>query len=585
MKFSKFSHYLAQIESTDKRLKMTEILADLFKNIEADEIDKACYLSMGELAPKFKNLQLNLAQKMMERALASILNLQVSDINSHFKNTGDLGETFFQLLQSKPNLINDENLTINQVYEKLVEVAKEEGQGSQDRKINGIVNLLKSVDSLSARFLVRIPLKKLRLGFSAMTILDALSWSSVGDKSLRGDLEFAYNVQADVGEIAQIFKSEGIKTLQKITPQVGVPIRPSRATPLTSPKEILEKTGGVAAAEPKFDGFRIQVHFDRQQNTEESQDNSLFEDKDKKAFVQVYSRNLDNITYMFPDLVKAVQNLPADSFILDGETVAFDTKTGKLLDFQETVKRKRKHNIDTVKDEIPLKAFIFDLLYLNGKSLIKESQKDRYQALAKLFKNFKNRHFILTPQKLIDNPADFDTYFNQIKEEGLEGLMLKKTDAPYKAGARDFTWIKYKVAMKSELADTIDGIVMGYFKGEGKWSKFGLGKILLGVPSENKIYALSKVGSGLSENTIKEIVKKCEALKVTKMPSDYQVDKSLIPDVWVQPEIVVEIRADSISRSSLYQAGLSLRFPRFIRFRNKSIDEATSLDQIKNFSK
>jgi DNA ligase-1 len=190
-----------------------------------------------------------------------------------------------------------------------------------------------------------------------------------------------------------------------------------------------------------------------------------------------------------------------------------------------------------------------------------------------------------TPYQIVNNPKDFDTYFKQMATDGLEGLMAKKLDAPYRAGARDFTWVKYKVGMQTHMADTVDAIIMGYFKGQGKWAKFGLGKILIGLPQGDQILSLSKVGSGLSEETIKELVKRLNAIKTDKQPTNYQVDKNLIPDVWVKPQQIIEIRADSISKSPIYTAGLSLRFPRIIRFRDdKSIEDATSISELKTIA-
>ncbi|NMC35431.1 ATP-dependent DNA ligase [Candidatus Beckwithbacteria bacterium] len=581
MKFNNFATYLQTIESLDSRLAMTEALAQLFAKAEASEIDQICYLSLGMLKPKFMGLELNLAEKMMLRVLAQVTNQSVEVVTNEFKTQGDIGLTMQALLEKRTAIQSD--LTVSQVYDQLCQIAQEEGEGSQERKIVGMTKLLTGMDKVSAKFLVRIPVKKLRLGFSDMTILDALSWMQTGDKSLRSPLERAYNIRADIGQIAQIFKKSGLVGVEQMTPQTGTPIVPCRATPLLNPQEILDKMGGEAAMEPKFDGFRVQIHIDKskQFKSETGVELGLFETKTEKSYVEIFSRNMENMTYMFPDLVEASQNLPVDSAILDGEALAFNPQTGQTLDFQETVKRKRKHNIGKVKEEIPLKAFIFDLLYLNGKSLLSNVEQKRRQQLEQVFSKNTSNQLVLTEQKIVDNPEDFKAFFNQVAQEGLEGLMAKKIQAPYKAGARDFTWVKYKIGMQSEMADTVDAIVMGYFKGQGKWTKFGMGKILVGVPSNGQIISLSKVGSGFSEDKIVELVKRSKAVEITHKPTDYVVDKTLIPDVWLKPQILVEIRADSISRSPLYKTQLSLRFPRFIKFRDdKSVDEATSLKQL-----
>jgi DNA ligase 1 len=587
MKFSQLANYWQAIESLDSRLAMTEKLSQLFLNASFEEIDKICYLSLGMLAPKFKSLEMQLAEKMMIRSMASTLKISVKQVTNSFKQSGDLGLSYQNLAQNSNSLIK-QSLSVSQVFDKMLAIAKDNGIGSQERKLLAMADLLKSLDDLSGKFVVRIVLKKLRLGFSDMTIIDALSWMETGDKSLRPEIEHAFNVRADIGQIAQIFKKEKIVGISKIIPQPGTPIRPAKATPLTQATEIMKKMSGKTALEPKFDGFRVQIHLDKNRDfkLETEGDLSLFS-QDKQAYVQIFSRNLDNTTHMFPDLVKAAQNLPVNSIILDGEAIAIDPKTGKMLDFQETVKRKRKHDIGEVSKKIPLKAFIFDILFLNGESLVKTPFVKRRQLLEEVFKNIdKKSALALTQQKITDQIEEFNQFFQKMANEKLEGLMSKKLNSPYKAGARDFTWVKYKLGMQSEMADTVDAVVMGYFKGQGKWTKFGLGKVLVGIPKNGQIISLSKVGSGFSEEAIVEMVKKCKQVKVLKKPKNYQVDKNLIPDVWVEPKIIIEIRADSVSRSSLYATELSLRFPRFMKFRDdKNLSEATNLEELKQIAK
>jgi DNA ligase 1 len=268
LQFSKVASFFQQIEETDSRLKMTEILSCLFKEAEALEIDKICYLCLGELAPKFAGLNLQLADKMIIRILSSVFGVSQEEVVAVFKQKGDLGIVFQQLSENKVEKRVDQKLSVTQVYEILVGIAGQGGGGSQERKIQGMTALLKSVDPLSGKYLVRIPLSKLRLGFSEMTILDGLSWMETGDKSRRKDLEEAFNIRADIGQIAQIFKTEGLEGLKKIKPQTGIPIRPALSTPLLEPGEILTKMSGRSALEPKFDGFRVQVHIDKQKKTQ-----------------------------------------------------------------------------------------------------------------------------------------------------------------------------------------------------------------------------------------------------------------------------------------------------------------------------
>ena len=218
-----------------------------------------------------------------------------------------------------------------------------------------------------------------------MTVLDALSWSKTGDKTMRKPLEDAYSVLADIGRIAQIFKTKGISGIKKIKSEVGVPILPAKSERLKTAKEILDKMNGRCALEPKYDGLRIQLHIDKSKKFSKETENSLnlFENK-KQYFVRIFSRNLEDMTHMFPDVVEAAQRLTVKSAIIDGEAIAFNRKTGKFLPFQETVQRKRKHGVNQKVKELPLKVFCFDILSLNGKPLLNTTFLERRKLLSKV---------------------------------------------------------------------------------------------------------------------------------------------------------------------------------------------------------
>ncbi|PJE67377.1 DNA ligase, partial [Candidatus Shapirobacteria bacterium CG10_big_fil_rev_8_21_14_0_10_40_9] len=209
MEFAKLSEFLQNLEETPSRNKMIEILAELFKVSDRDEIDKICYLSLGQLAPLYEGIEFNLAEKMMIRALAQSFNLSESKIKKHSKKLGDLGDVVTELKPKTRAL----KLSVLQVYKRLYEIAMEGGKGSVRRKISKMATLLGELDSLSAKYAVRIPLGKLRLGFSELTIMDALSWMTAGDKSKRKEIEEAYNVRADIGQIVRLVKEKGLKGL------------------------------------------------------------------------------------------------------------------------------------------------------------------------------------------------------------------------------------------------------------------------------------------------------------------------------------------------------------------------------------
>jgi len=572
MKFQRLAQYFAKLEATTSRLEITAILADLLKEASAGEVAKICYLSLGQLAPLYVGVEFNLAEKLMIKVLAKAFGQKEEKIRQEFKTTGDLGETAYKLKIKNPKFkIQNQELTVEEVYQKLLEITRESGEGSVERKIEKMAALINELDPLSVKYVVRIPLGRLRLGFSELTILDALSWMLVGNKSKREEIEAIYNVRADVGEIAKQFKVLNLKfEIEKVKPQIGIPIMPGLCQRLPTPEEMIKKMG-VVAVEPKFDGTRLQVHFRR------------------PDFVGIFTRNLENVTAMFPDIVEGVKKeVKAKKVILDGEAIGFDPKTGKFLPFQETIKRKRKYEVDKKAKEIPLKYFVFDILYKDGESLLSLSLEKRRKILEETL-SATNKRIVLTPQIITNNPEELRRFYDEQVAKGLEGAVVKKWQAAYEPGRRGYTWVKFKAEKKGKrggrLADTLDCVVMGYYKGKGKRAAFGIGAFLVGIresESSDRFLTISKIGTGLTDEQWKELKVKSENLKVKSQPKEYKVDKNLAPDVWCQPQLVVEIEADNITVSPVHTAGLALRFPRLLRFREeKSSEQATTLAEAK----
>jgi len=584
MKFQNLAQYFSKLEATTSRLEITAILADLLKEASVEEVDRICYLSLGQLAPLYAGVEFNLAEKLMIKVLAKVFGQKEEEIRQEFKETGDLGEAAykFKIQNSKFKMtMQSSKLEVNEVYEKLLEIAKESGEGSVERKIEKMAVLINELDPLSAKYVVRIPLGRLRLGFSELTILDALSWMLVGNKSKREEIEAAYNVRADVGEIAKQFKILNLKfKIEKVKPQVGIPIMPALCQRLPTPEEMIEKMG-LVAAEPKFDGQRLQVHYRAFSPGVSAVNHS--------RCVRIFTRNLENVTAMFPDIVGgAKKEIKAREAILDGEAIGFDPKTGEFLPFQETIKRKRKYEVDKKAKEIPLKYFVFDILYKDGESLLNLPLEKRRKILEETLST-KNERIVLTPQIITDNPEELRRFHDEQVAKGLEGAVVKKWQAAYEPGRRGYTWVKFKAEKRGKrgggLKDTLDCVLMGYYKGKGKRAAFGIGTFLVGVrDSENsdRFLTISKIGTGLTDEQWRELKVKSEKLKVKSQPKEYKVDKNLVPDVWCQPQLVVEIEADNITVSPVHTAGLALRFPRLLRFReDKSPEQATTLAEAK----
>ena len=472
-----------------------------------------------------------------------------------------------------------------QVFDRLVELATDEGSGSQDMKLSKLSALIQDVDALSARYIVRIPLGVLRLGFSAMTVLDALSWMHVGDKSLRPLLQQAYHVHPDVGVIGRRLMEKGTSEVEKIQPALFTPILMMRAERLSSGAEIIDKIG-ECAIEPKFDGFRLQVH-------------------KKGNEVRLYTRGLEDATFMYPDIVEGVRKeVIAKEVTIEGEAIGYDISGENFLPFQETVQRKRKYDIAQKAAEIPLKLFVFELLLLNGKNYVHEPFNNRRAKLESIVKNSGDTAkdtVIVADETIESDPKKIELLFDNAIAKGLEGIIAKKQDGTYQPGARGWNWIKFKRSYSSHIDDTIDCVVMGYDYGKGKRTKFGIGAFLAGVydASQEKYVTLAKIGTGLTDDEWRSLKKKSEKLSSTKKHKQYDIDNLMECDVWVDPGIVVEIKADEISRSTVHTAGrimkpsksgsaltvdvagYALRFPRLERFRDdKSEQEITTLKEV-----
>lgn len=569
MIFRDVAQTFSDIETTSSRLGMTKLLADLLAHATPSEAAIICNISLGQLNPPHIGTQFNIAEKTMISIIAIILDKTEPTIKEHAKKLGDLGSVI-----EEGTWRAKDHLTLKQVYNHLHTIEKISGTGSHEEKSVAMIALLTSLDQVSAKYVVRIVLGKLRLGFSDMTIIDALSWMETGDKSLRTIIENAYNICADIGVIAQTLKEDGIKALEKMHIKIGIPIRPAAAERMPTARDIIEKIGH-SIAQPKLDGFRLQIHVDNTHSTPR---------------IHFFSRNLQDMSAMFPDIKKAISALDVQTLICEGEAIVYDADTNTFLPFQETVKRKRKHDIEEVMEELPLRVFIFDLLYLNGKDLLNETHEERRTQLVKLFKKFDDPTIQVIEEKEIHTGKELEHYFAANIASGLEGLVVKKPDSIYQPGKRNFNWIKLKRQEEGHLEDTIDCVILGYYAGSGKRAQFGIGAFLVGVfnKKEDRFETIAKIGTGLKDHDWVELKKKCNAIKVLEKPKNVVCAKELVPDVWTSPEIVVIIRADEITMSPVHSAGktedhlgYALRFPRFMGYSiDKSPAETTTVTEI-----
>jgi DNA ligase 1 len=575
MKIDVFTDYLKQLDETTKRLEMTAILARMIEHLEGEEIKEAIYLSLGTLKAPFEDLKFNLADKQMIKVIASFSNTDVSKVNEMYGSIGDLGSVVYELNNNE----KESKISLKEVYEELTKIAEIEGTGSQEKKASLIIALLIKLNKTSSKYIVRIILSNNRLGFTELTVLDALS-QFLGNKKFKVELENAYNRFPDIGTITYQIKNHGIEGIKKIKIKPGVPILPQKAQRLGSAEEIIEKMGSVWC-EYKFDGTRVQLHLDK--NQKKKNEDNLFQ-SEETYLVKTFTRNLEETTHQYPDVIEeAKKYLKVDSVILDGEAIGFNPKTGEYLPFQETIQRKRKHNVLEVSKEIPLKYLVFDLLYLNGEETINLPLLERRRILDEIV--LKGGNIEIDKHLETDQVSEVKDFFKESKRKNLEGIMVKKPDSLYEAGARAYSWIKFKREDANETADTLDVTVLGYYFGKGDRSEFGIGGFLVGIYDQNTntYKSISKIGSGLSDQEWVKLREDCDKIKSHDKPKNYDVNKEMNCDVWVNPEIVVVVRADEITKSPIHTSGIALRFPRLMNFRtDKKPTDTTSVEEILN---
>ncbi len=564
MKFSEFSEYLEKLEATSSRLSLIEILSELFKKTPDKEIEEIVYLIQGRIAPFFAPVEIGMAEKNVAASIAIAYGSEKDMVTALFNKLGDMGKAAAELSNSKSS-----NITVSEVFKILTEIAYTKGEGTVEKRQTLLSGLLSKVDAISAKHLVRIPLGNTRLGIGDPTILDALATAKLGDKSNRKLLEGAYNRTSDLGLIAKTLWEKGLPAIEKLEVRVGSPIRSELCERLPNPEKVIEKMGEVDV-QYKYDGFRVQIH----------------KDGDK---VRMFSRNLEEMTHMFPELIEGtLKQIKAKTVILDSEALAYNPDSEEFLPFQETTKRRRKHGIEEAQKALPLKAFVFDVLYKDGEQLLDQPLTERMKILDKALPE--DDILIRTKNQTVTDPKVLQGLLDDAISKGLEGLVIKKLQSPYEAGGRNFNWVKLKRHSDGELSDTIDCVLLGYITGRGKRVEFGAGALLVGVYDKDKdeFVSISRIGTGLSDEEWREIHKRADKIKVNHKPA--RVNSIIEPSVWIEPKIVIEVLADEITRSPLHTAGktetengFALRFPRLVSFRNayKKPEDATDVKEIK----
>lgn len=560
---------------TSSRIDLTNILSQILKETPRELVGKVAYLTQGKLHPDFEGVELGMADKSVSKAIQRAFGSEPSEIQSLVRKTGDLGDAAASLSKKRSQRsLFEERLTVERVYSTLDQIANSSGSGSIDSRIGNLASLLNSASDVEAKFLVRFVNGKLRLGVADYTVLDALSFAFTGNKEGREQLEKAYNLSSDLGLVAQLLAEKGMRSIGRIRVSVGRPVRPMLAERLGSSEEIIEKMGGEAMAEYKLDGERVQAH------------------RGRSGEIILFSRRPGVITSHYADVARYLSKISAVDFIVEGEVVALDA-SGRYLPFQELMHRRRKYGLEEAMEKYPACLNLFDVLFLEGKEVIDHPYCERRSALEKLLaksRSIDRSRLLLVPAKPVKDSEAIDRLMQESLDAGCEGLVIKDSKSPYRAGARGFAWIKFKPEYREGVRDTIDLVIVGANHGMGR-RVGGYGTFLLAAYDKDSdtFRTTTKIGTGFSDLDLANLSKILEKLKLEEKSP--RVESKVSADDWFEPKIVIEVIASEITLSPVYTAGLgtiregsglALRFPKFTgKMRDdKAPEDATTVNEL-----
>ena len=530
------------------------------------------YLSQGKLHPDFVPGVLGMADRLVMKAIAKASGNPEDKVEKLTVETGDLGQVAETLISKKKQMaLFSEELTVARVVKGLATIEGAEGKDSQDIKQKTLAGLLHDSNPVEARYLCRTVTGRMRVGAADMTILDALA-EAFASKEDRPTIERAFNVTCDIGLVAETIANGGMDAIRAIGVKVGSPVKVMLAERLPSIAEVVEKMGGRCAMEYKYDGIRVQAHIG-------------------KDSVRLYSRRLEDLTSNFPDIAESLRaRCRHGETIIEGECVAIDPETGFMLPFQNVTHRRKKHGMDEAVKEVPVRIFMFDMLFADGEDWTSRPYLERREALESGFEIGDNVQ--MTTMRIVESPEDGEDFFSNAIGARCEGIMAKSIapDSVYRAGSRGFLWIKYKKDYQQALTDSFDLTVVGAFYGMGKRAGRYGALLMAAYDNETGTFpTVCKLGTGFDDAFLDYMPTLLDGTLSETKPGS--VDAEMIPNVWFEPSVVLEVVAAEITLSPIHTAakdvlkegaGLGIRFPRFTgRVRDdKTPEQCTTVTEI-----
>jgi DNA ligase-1 len=603
------------IEATTKRLEKlshTSLFLRQVLRLTPDELLLVIHLMINRLAADYEGVELGIGESLLMKAICESCGRSMIKLKEDHRQIGDLGEVAMKSRNTQQTLFKPKPLTVKSVHAGLKEIATTVGTGGQTKKVAGIKKLLSAAQGDEAKYLVRGLEGKLRLGLAEKTVIVGLSQAvCVHEAEKAGkktpSLEAMQAAESMLKEvyselpnyeiiIPEMMKGGIMKLKDACKLQPGVPLKPMLAKPTKAITEVLDRFEGKRfTCEYKYDGERVQIHY-------VAPDSSIaFPTIDpKKGIAKIFSRNSEELSPKYPDILAALDKWVKpgiESFVLDCEAVAWDREEKRVLPFQQLMTRKKK---DVTVEEVKIKVcvFGFDLLFLNGKSMVQETLSVRRDAMHTSFEEVPGEFGFATStdgQEL----DTIQTFLDESIKASCEGLMVKMLDTSesyYEPSKRSRNWLKVKKDYLAGAGDSLDLVVIGGYHGKGKrTSVYGAFMLACYNPNSQNFESICNIGTGFSEEMLQKLHAQLVEFEIEK-PKPYYMHASgnmQQPDVWFEPKVVWEVKTADLSLSPKYMAakgmadtegkgrGISLRFPRFIRERDdKKAEDATSSNQV-----
>jgi len=535
-----------KLENTKKRTLMVDLVAEFLKNLSPDEIESTTSLILGRPFPKADIRTLEVSWATVRDVIKRLTKVDWKRFTEAFDRTGDLGATIKIIFEAskirRQATLVEKSLTMLEVRRRLEVIAETSGAGSRERKERLLETLLGDATPLEAKYIVKILIGEMRTGFHEGLMELAISEAfNIPHEVVRK----ANMITGDIGAVAAVAKAQGKEGVSKLQLRVFQPIKPMLAQTAEDVKETLNQHGGKTAFEYKLDGARVQIHISR-------------------GTVRIFSRRLTDVTESFPEIVHLARTqIKAGEAILEGEIIAVG-EGGGPVPFQHLMRRfRRVRNIEGMIERIPVQLQLFDLIYLDGRSLIDDPYHERRKKLEKICGNI-----TLTKQRITANPSEAESFLKEAIDSGHEGLVAKKLDSPYTPRIRGKRWFKIKKSL-----EPLDLVIVTAEYGYGRRHNW-LSDYYLAArdPETEDFLVVGKTFKGLTDEEIVEMTRRLKELTV----------KEERRRVVVAPRIVVEVAYNEIQESPKYRCGMALRFARITRIRDdKSPEEADTIQKVR----